>query len=552
MRSTTDFLSESKKRTTSWESHTTHTHTQIFFDSSAKILSISLLHTCYAYASFFFLLLILPNNINILFALLIPFTHTHTQTSTTTREKVQLTNKCNNNNNNTKKKKKQQHKMDQHTMDWSHTDICSSNLYAMRSSLVMGYRGVRAACIPHGAPLLHVGSRRRPSAATNTRPSHPPSFCSTRIFSCAVDDAFLWGADQHGAFLRCPSAAGLFLRSRCLLKDIRKGDRGDSRRLTFEERAERRSGKHREMRESREQEAEDLQRLVEVDFPDELQGLFERVLEKANITSLKVLNMARCLERTEIDVGTPSPTGGAGAARQLLPLGRVGQLVKVNSNTFEFTAQAPTIATAALQRLTRVDSRLQITKEGNLKLKIVVPPMTTQYREKSAEQIKQLAALFRQKAKGSRTSMVKILQSSQALDSGRVRELVHAMTQTYEAFVEEKAAELELMAEEVMLSSSAGEEEDTGSNSASGAEGSTSIFVFRSPNPIHSPFKHSFGGHHRSVKSMLCANDPQQTYDAGAPTSNSSPPLLSSHFILYRIPPTSSYRNPPPLKPLAP
>ncbi|KPI88740.1 hypothetical protein ABL78_2200 [Leptomonas seymouri] len=223
-----------------------------------------------------------------------------------------------------------------------------------------------------------------------------------------------------------------------LRKDIRKGDRGESRRLTFEERAERRMGKTRAQKESREQLLQEAQTLVSEDFPEELESIYAKTFEKANVSAMKVLNMAKCLELLEVEM--------AGGHSVLLT--KVAQVVKTDNTTIEIIPNSSSFATAILQRVSRFDSGLQVSKEST-KVKVVMVPITTARRDKTAAEINTLVAGFRQRVKESRTNAVKVLQDA-GLEEGVQQELAALVDAAANSFVEEKAVELQLLAEEVM------------------------------------------------------------------------------------------------------
>ncbi|GET90628.1 hypothetical protein, conserved [Leishmania tarentolae] len=223
-----------------------------------------------------------------------------------------------------------------------------------------------------------------------------------------------------------------------LRKDIRKNDRGDARRLTFEERAERRMGKTRDQREIREQRVQEAQVMVSEDFPEELEAIYAKAYEKANISAMKVLNMAKCLELLEVEV--------AGGHTVLLV--KVAQVVKTGNATIEVTPNSISFGNAILQRVSRFDGALQVSKEGT-KIRIGIPPITTARRDKTVAEVNSLISTFRQRVKQSRTKAVKVLQDA-GLDDGVQQELLALVDSTANAFVEEKAAELELLSEEVM------------------------------------------------------------------------------------------------------
>lgn len=301
-----------------------------------------------------------------------------------------------------------------------------------------------------------------------------PAFClldgaggrchaSPRAFHLSPTAISLWTCQRHfslhssggirEASARTAGGGGVFHRSRCHLKDVRRGDRGDSQRLTFEERAERRSGKAKESRAEREQQREELQTIVRQDFPQELEELYIRMHRQSSREALKVLNTVKCIEGVELDV--------PGQQNQRIPLSSVGQMIKTNAQTIELTLPTPDLVTAAMQRISRLDGTWHVSKEaaggggggGGQKIKIVIPPLTTQHREKAAEKIRQYLGSLKQKAKASRTNVVKLLQRAASMvEDGIVEELTQEMNSTYETFLQEKTEELELMVEELLVS----------------------------------------------------------------------------------------------------
>lgn len=221
-------------------------------------------------------------------------------------------------------------------------------------------------------------------------------------------------------------------------KDVIKRDRGESRRLTYEERSERRMGKTKEQKASKEQLVQEAQTMVNEDFPDELEGIFTRVAERANVSAMKVLNMAKCLELLDVEV-----SGG-----HSVMLIKVAEVVKTGPHTIEISAKNTIFASPILQRISRFDSTLQVSKDGP-KIKVSLPTLTTAQRDKTASDIAGLVHTFRQRVKQSRTNAGRTLQDC-GLDDGALNELLAAMDLTVSSFVEEKTAELELLAEEVM------------------------------------------------------------------------------------------------------
>lgn len=197
-------------------------------------------------------------------------------------------------------------------------------------------------------------------------------------------------------------------------------------------------GKTRDQRESREQLAQEAQVMVSEDFPEELEAIYAKMSEKANISAMKVLNMAKCLELLEVEV--------AGGHTVLLV--KVAQVVKTGNTTIEITPNSASFGSSILQRVSRFDGTLQISKEST-KIRVVIPPITTARRDKTVAEVSNLISTFRQRVKHSKTKAVKVLQDA-GLDDGVQQELTALVDSTANAFVEEKVAELELLSEEVM------------------------------------------------------------------------------------------------------
>ncbi|CCW67953.1 unnamed protein product [Phytomonas sp. Hart1] len=222
------------------------------------------------------------------------------------------------------------------------------------------------------------------------------------------------------------------------LKDVYKNDRGEARRLTFEERAERRMKKTRDQKQIKEQLIHEAEAIVNNDFPGELELIYAKILERANISAMKVLNIVKCLELLEIEV----PGGHS------VLLTKVAQVVKVKTNIVEIIPHNSNIGNTILQYVSRFDSNVQVSKEGS-KVKIVVPSITTARRDKTADEIRTLINILRQRIKHARTHAGKVLQDC-GLDDGALLELQTLLDDTMNTFVEEKALELEQLAEEVM------------------------------------------------------------------------------------------------------
>lgn len=228
------------------------------------------------------------------------------------------------------------------------------------------------------------------------------------------------------------------------LKDVHRGDRGEAHRLTYEERKERRTGQARATRDTQEKTAEELQAFISDTFPAELDDIFNAIYAKATREAYKVTHIMRSIESVPLDLaGAPAP----------IPASRVGQVIKVNESTYEYTAHNAAAATAALNAISRHDSALTVSKDGAVKVKIVVPPMTTQRREKAAQHVHHLMATLKQKLKIRKTGAIKFIGNStlaSSLRSADRTQYLEEIDQIHDSFLKEKEAELELLVEEVL------------------------------------------------------------------------------------------------------
>ncbi|KAG8341763.1 hypothetical protein TRVL_07409 [Trypanosoma vivax] len=220
------------------------------------------------------------------------------------------------------------------------------------------------------------------------------------------------------------------------LKDVRRSDRGSARRLTFEERAERRAGKSREQRAAKENLLQEAETVINTDVPDELQLVFQQHLDRANVSAMKVLNMAKCLELLEVDVGG-----------QKVLLTKAAQVLKTGATTLEIVPRNTTFSSSILQRVTRFDAALHVAKEQQ-KIKVSIPTVTTSRREKAVEEIQQTISSFRNKAKQLRSQASRALQEA-GIEDAAARELHQQLDETINSFVDEKVVELEQLAADV-------------------------------------------------------------------------------------------------------
>mmetsp|Transcript_23596 Transcript_23596/g.27320 ORF Transcript_23596/g.27320 Transcript_23596/m.27320 type:complete len:301 (+) Transcript_23596:58-960(+) len=235
----------------------------------------------------------------------------------------------------------------------------------------------------------------------------------------------------------------VFRSCRVLLKDVKRSDYGESRRLSFDERAERRTPKSREQKQAREQLMLEAEQYVDSEFPDELERLFEKTKERCNMISLRILNIAKCIECLEVDApGTSGPN-----AKKILLL-QAAQVVKTKANELEVSPTITSMASAVLNRISRFDASLQVTREQN-KIRVIIPPMTTARRDKAAADIRAAVTDLKHKSKVARQNATKVLQGLD-IEEGLVRQHGETLDSKVHDFIEEKTMELEMMAEEVM------------------------------------------------------------------------------------------------------
>lgn len=123
------------------------------------------------------------------------------------------------------------------------------------------------------------------------------------------------------------ASTGAFSATRCLLKDIGRPDRGDSRRLTFDERSERRAGKTKDQKDAGELKRQEAEEFVSTEFPQGLQTIFEKTEELCQNSHMKIVNMLKFLERLEIEV----------VPGKVMLLLQLATLVKVTSSEMELT-----------------------------------------------------------------------------------------------------------------------------------------------------------------------------------------------------------------------
>ena len=230
-------------------------------------------------------------------------------------------------------------------------------------------------------------------------------------------------------------------------KDIRHRDGGESRRLTFEERAERRIPKTKEQKRAKEQITLEAEQFVTAEFPDTLERLFEKSNERCLLLSMKVLNMAKALERLELEAPGTAP-GTPAAAKKMIILLQAATVVKVKSNEIEIVPLHAAMSSTILQRVSRFDGTLQVSKDQQ-KIRVVIPPMTTARRDRAAAEIEASVQEFKQRVKHARQGAQKSLSLIGVEDDGQLKEFSTTLDDTAKQFADGKEEELMLYAEEV-------------------------------------------------------------------------------------------------------
>lgn len=250
-----------------------------------------------------------------------------------------------------------------------------------------------------------------------------------------------------------------FSQSAIHLKDVRRHDFGESRRLSFDERSDRRAGKSKDQKIAKEQLLVEAEQFVESEFPEDLERVYEKVNERCNMLSLRILNITKCIECLEMDL----PGGAPKNARKPLLL-QVANVVKTKPNELEITpTSGSSMSSALLTRVSRFDPSLQVSKDQN-KIRVVVPPMTTARRDKAAADIRALIVDFKQRVKIARQGASKVLGSI-GVDDATLRMLNESLDAKVAEFVEDKAADIENVANEV-VSMGVDEADDQGSQSS--------------------------------------------------------------------------------------
>ncbi|CUI14848.1 Hypothetical protein, putative [Bodo saltans] len=259
--------------------------------------------------------------------------------------------------------------------------------------------------------------------------AHPRSIAATTV--CALLPALLI---QRQHFVS---------QTQVLWKDVKRHDYGDSRRLSFDERSDRRAGKSKDQKAAKEQLLIEAEQYAESEFPEDLERVYEKVQERASMLSLRILNIAKCIECLEMEL----PPGAPKTARKPLLL-QVANVVKTKPNELEVTPTVTSMESTLLTRISRFDGSLLVSKEQN-KIRVVVPPMTTARRDKAASDIRGLLVDFKQKVKVTRQGASKVLTSI-GIDDATLRTLNDTLDSRVTEFVEDKSAEIENVAAEVV------------------------------------------------------------------------------------------------------
>lgn len=204
----------------------------------------------------------------------------------------------------------------------------------------------------------------------------------------------------------------------------------DSRRLTFQERADKRENKNRLNRSERQSLQLEAEKIANIEFAEELEIEFGNAYAKAQQAALKITNMQRCLEAVEIDVGG-----------RKVPLMQAAQIVKISPLELHVVPNQSAFTSPILQRLMRFDSTIAAQKDQN-KIKLTLQRITTQRRDKAAADIKSISTDFSNKLKNVRTRYVKLLAGVGA-DDDFTQQMTVVIDGALKDFIEAKTAEFE-------------------------------------------------------------------------------------------------------------
>eukprot|EP00758_Cryptobia_borreli_P004480 Tbor_TRINITY_DN4404_c0_g1::TRINITY_DN4404_c0_g1_i1::g.8053::m.8053 len=224
---------------------------------------------------------------------------------------------------------------------------------------------------------------------------------------------------------------------------VRFRGKDSGQRLTFEERAERRTRKTSEARGNEEACMLEAQEYANNEFNEHLEGEFQRLFNNANLIVLKVTNLHQCMEGLDIDV-----------AGKKIPLIQAAQIVKKSDTELQIVPKQSSFASPILQRLMRFDSTISASKDQGF-IKIIIQPTTTARREKAAQDIEGVKREFMSKLKEIRLHSVKILGQIGA-GANFSAQLIAEMDLKVKEFQQEKIQEFDDLKVTVM---SAGEDE---------------------------------------------------------------------------------------------
>jgi ribosome recycling factor len=230
----------------------------------------------------------------------------------------------------------------------------------------------------------------------------------------------------------------LFSSTARRLKDVKRNDFGEARRLSFEERSERRSGKTAAQKEALETTLLEAERYVDSEFEAELDLVHEKIMSRANIIALRVTNMAKCLEQLEFE--------GSGGKKVMIV--QAAQVVKASSTEIDIIPFNKSMEAPIFQRLARFDASLTVTKQKD-KITVKMSPMTTARREKAVKDLEVLIGELRLKVKTVRAAASKYLQGLRLHDQV-MQEHQRNLDEIAKSYVDVRVQELEALQGEVM------------------------------------------------------------------------------------------------------
>lgn len=186
---------------------------------------------------------------------------------------------------------------------------------------------------------------------------------------------------------------------RVLQRDVRNREGGPSRRMSFQELSDRRSGKYREKRAETGALAGEAEQYVTMEYEDELRGEGEKLISKAMMAALRLTNPAAALEKLDVDIGN----------NQRKSLVQMAQVVRQGAQEIYIIPLSSAHSSALLQRLSRVDRSYSVSKEDQ-KIKVVVPPMSRERREGTIAEVHNVESEIPLRVKAVRVRAVRYLQ----------------------------------------------------------------------------------------------------------------------------------------------